>query len=52
MIKILQKIKNIKCPKIIKNNNFYYIFGVVSKNVDSDIVRFEIFRVLDIVFSG
>lgn len=43
MIKILQTINNIKCTKIIKKSIFYYIFGISTKNVDTNIIKFKIF---------
>lgn len=45
MIQILKKINNIKCPKIINKNNFFYIFGmkIVNENIENKIVKFNLF---------
>lgn len=39
-LKIIKTIDNIKFPKIINYNNNYYIFGIVSQNVEKNINKF------------
>jgi len=43
MIKIIKRINNIKFPKIIEHNDNFYVFGIVSKNVENDINKFVLF---------
>jgi len=43
MISILKKINNIKFPKIIQKNNFFYIFGIKSTLVYDNVNKFIIY---------
>ena len=45
-LKIIKTIDNIKFPKIINYNNNYYIFGIVSQNVEKNMIQKNIYYLL------
>jgi len=51
-VNIIKTIENVKFPKLLRHNNLYYLFGIDSENVTTNVNKFILFyEIYDIDFN-